>query len=282
MKSTILSVLFLFIIFISNAQINNQANQNLFNDNVQFRAIAEIGFVAVAAHKIQFGQNTTYFDYVEQGGQDILFPTSRLSLEVDWKERNSLIFLYQPLSLKSEVVTFTDNQIDDILYPAGTSLNLEYNFPFYRLSYLRKLRSKSDRFTLFLGGTLQIRNAEIIFEKADGTDRKVSRNVGPVPAFKFKGNYKQSERMSFEFEVDGMYAPVSYINGSDNEVVGAILDASLRERLRITEQVDAFLNLRYLGGGAIGTSDDNTEITDGYTKNWLNLITVTTGFSFEF
>jgi len=261
---------------------NTLDKQPSYRANYQFRALAEIGFLGVAAHSIQLGQNTTNFDYVKQGGQSTLFPTSRLSLEVDWKSRNTIIFLYQPLRLETEVVTREDILIDDVLFTEGTNLNLLYNFPFYRLSYLRHLRFKNERFSLAVGGTLQIRNTTIAFESANGEQRKITRNVGPVPALKVKGTFQQNRVLSLEFEIDGMYAPVSYLNGSDTEIIGSILDASIRQRLSITDEVDTFLNLRYLGGGAVGTSNDTSEVTDGFTENWLNTYTVTTGFSYEF
>jgi hypothetical protein len=75
---------------------------------------------------------------------------------------------------------------------------------------------------------------------------------------------------------------VSYLNGSDNEVVGAILDASLRGGLKLTKEVDAFLNTRYLGGGAVGTSNDPMAPSDGYVKNWLHFGTVSVGFAYSF
>lgn len=85
-----------------------------------------------------------------------------------------------------------------------------------------------------LGATLQIRNATIGFESADGSQRRISRDVGPVPALKFRSIYRQSKHMSLEIEVDGIYAPISYLNGSDNEVVGALIDASFREKIALT------------------------------------------------
>ena len=99
---------------------------------------------------------------------------------------------------------------------------------------------------------------------------------------KFRTRYHYNNQTYTEVEADGFYAPISYINGSDNEVVGAILDASLRQGLHVTENVGAFLNLRYLGGGAVGTSDDDPGPGDGYVKNWLNFLTVTAGFIYEF
>ena len=53
---------------------------------------------------------------------------------------------------------------------------------------------------------------------------------GPVPVLKFRTRYSPNKKTYSEFEADGFYAPISYLNGSDNEVVGAILDASFRPR----------------------------------------------------
>ena len=91
-----------------------------------------------------------------------------------------------------------------------------------------------------------------------------------------------TDRFYGQIEADGIYAPVSYLNGSDNEIVGAILDASLRLGYEIQKPVSAFANLRYLGGGAVGTSDNNEGPGDGYVKNWLNFLTVSAGFVYEF
>lgn len=248
--------------------------------NFKFRGIAELGFVGVLDHKIQFSNSGTYFDYREDGGQDVLFPVSRLSLELDFKKRNTLILLYQPLRLESQVLLDEDLVVDDLVFPASTSIKLLYNFPFYRISYLRHLRMKNNKVSLAIGGSLQIRNATISFESADGTLFRTNRDVGPVPALKFRGKVQHSPRVYTELELDGMYAPVSYLNGSDTEIVGAILDASVRTGVLINEQVNSFLNVRYLGGGAVGTSDADGP-GDGYVKNWLNFLTVTAGFVIE-
>ncbi len=249
----------------------------------QLRAIAEIGFIGVFDHKIQFGQDGTYWDYKNDGGQDVLFPVSRLSLELDIKGRNTLTFLYQPLSIRSQVPLDRDIRIDGVDFPAGTNLKMLYNFPFYRFSYLRHLKINSDKFALGLGGTIQIRNATINFESGDGELFVTNRDIGIVPALKLKARWNQTERLSTELEADGIYAPVSYLNGSTNEIVGAILDASIRQYAQVTDEFSAYLNFRYLGGGAVGTNEDeNNGVTDGYTRNWLHFFTVTAGFVYEF
>jgi len=246
--------------------------------NFEFRSVAELGFVGVLSHKIQFSNSGTYFDYVKQGGQDVLFPVSRLSLELDFKKRNTLFFLYQPLSLQSQVLLAEDVVVDDLTFSAGTSLNLLYNFPFYRISYLRELLPDNEKYSFGIGASLQVRNATIIFESADGTQFRTNRDVGPVPIMKIRFRTEHSEWAYTEFEADGFYAPISYINGSDNEVIGAILDASFRGGLKINDPIDVFFNLRYLGGGALGTGDVKPgEPGDGFVKNWLHFMTVSAG-----
>ncbi|MEP0714348.1 hypothetical protein [Algoriphagus sp.] len=248
----------------------------------EFRAVAELGFLSVLSHKVQFGQNGTYFDYKKDGGQNVLFPVGRVSLELDIKERNTFILLYQPLTIQTQVLLNEDIVVDDLVFPANTSVDLLYNFPFYRISYLRELLPNKPRFALGVGGSVQLRNATITFESTDGERFRTNRDVGVVPALKVRSRYDLSEVVYLELEADGIYAPISYLNGSDNEVKGAILDASIRSGLKVTKDINAFLNLRYLGGGAVGTSEDESGPGDGYVKNWLHFMTVTAGLSYRF
>ncbi|MFK8045081.1 MAG: hypothetical protein AB8B72_06280 [Crocinitomicaceae bacterium] len=250
--------------------------------DVKLRAVAEIGFLGVLEHKIQFSNSGTYFDYKRQGGQDVLFPIIRPSLELDVKERNTFILLYQPLRLETQVYLTENLIVDEQLFPATSSVKLLYNFPFYRFSYLRELAPNNEKFKFAIGPTIQIRNATISFESLDGMRFRTNRDVGIVPALKIRSRYNISSRLYTELEADGIYAPVSYLNGSDNEVVGAILDASLRVGYKLDAPVSAFLNLRYLGGGAVGTSDITDAPGDGYVRNWLNFGTVSAGFVYHF
>lgn len=252
------------------------------NSNIKLRGIAELGYLAVLDHKVQFSNNGTYIDYVKEGGQDVLFPVSRLSLELEFNKKHTITLLYQPLRLETTALLQRDLLIDEQLFPAGTAINFLYNFPFYRISYMKELLSNNERFNFAFGGSLQLRNATISFESTDGELFRSNRDIGPVPLIKFRTRYNISKLTYTEIEADGIYAPISYLNGSDNEVVGAILDLSLRQGLNVTENVGAFLNLRYIGGGAVGSSDDDPGPGDGYVRNWLHFLTVTTGFSYEF
>lgn len=250
--------------------------------DVRLRANAELGFVGVIGNNIQFSQNGTYVNYIEDGGQDNLFPVSRLSLELSVDQKNYYTFLYQPLRLESTALLYRDLVIDELTFPAGTSVNFLYNFPFFRFSYMRELMPNNEKWDFAFGASLQLRNATISFESTDGTLFRSNRDIGPVPILKFRTRYSKKQKTYTELEADGFYAPISYLNGSDNEVIGAILDASIRQGLKVNDEVGAFLNLRYLGGGAVGTSDVDERPGDGYTRNWLHFTTVTIGFVYEF
>lgn len=247
---------------------------------VEWRLSAELGFLAVASHIIQLSNDGSRFDYRNNGGQDVLFPFFRLSTDLKFKGRHAIVFLYQPLKLTGETVLSEEVVFDGVVFPAGTPLNSTYGFPFWRISYLYDfLRRPGDE--VALGASLQIRDATIVFTSADGTLRASRRDVGPVPTIKFRGRWGFDNGVWWGTEIDGMYAPVSVINGSDEEITGAILDASLRVGYDFTKRVSGFFNIRYLGGGAVGTQSDPTAPSDGYTKNWLHFITASLGVDFR-
>ena len=249
-------------------------------DAVQFRGIAEFGFLSVLSHKIQFGKSGTYFDYVDNGGQDVLFAATRFSAEMDIGNRNTFILLYQPLQLETEDLLRHHVTVDNLTFPVATGLKCLYGFSFYRASYLREMLADNKRYKLALGLTLQIRNATISFESADGSGYRTNRNIGLVPALKLRGQMNLTDRFFIGTEADGIYAPISYLNGSSNEVVGAILDASVRVGAKIKPGT-LFVNARYLGGGATGTSTNPTWPGDGYVKNWLHFLIISLGAVYD-
>ncbi|WP_223744432.1 hypothetical protein NR800_25610 [Corallococcus interemptor] len=249
---------------------------------VELRAVAELGFLDVLAHSLRQGSDGTLFRFPEDGGQDNLYTFVRLSAELSLRGRHTLVFLVQPLDIQTQVVLRRDVTIDELTFPENTPLDVRYAFPFYRASYLYDLLGGPER-ELSVGASLQLRNATFVFTSADGTLRRTSRDVGPVPLLKVRVRWPLSQNWWVGLEADGSYAPAAIINGdSDSATTGALLDASLRGGVRVTEQIDVFLNLRYLGGGARGTSDDNDdEFGDGFTSNWLSTATVSLGVQYR-
>ncbi|MBN1656590.1 MAG: hypothetical protein JXA30_22655 [Deltaproteobacteria bacterium] len=245
--------------------------------DVELTGTAEFGFIGVAAHRIQFGNTGTEFDYVKEGGQDVLFFFSRYSLEITLFQAHNVSFLYQPLDIESSVILDRDIVIDEQQFDRDAPVNLRYGFDFYRIGYDYDLFAEYPEHRLSLGAALQIRNATIDFSSADGELRRTQRDVGPVPLLRLRGMYSFQNGWWLGAEVDGFYAPIKYINGGDSDVEGAILDSSVRLGYNLHRSMDVFANIRYLGGGAEGTSKDDSDRGDGFVSNWLHTLSFTIG-----
>ena len=266
-------------------------SQSLLNDGegpLSVALVAETGFVKVLSHTIQIGENGTVFDYVDQGGQEILSPFNRLSAELGIGRRHTVTFLYQPLLLVTQSRFDADVTIDDVTFEAGQVVDLTYSFPFYRLSYLYDFAPVRG-LELAAGLSLQLRNASISFASTDPatdvSELTISQNLGPVPILKLRAEYRfQGGRVPgafVGFEADGFYATSSFFNGAAYEFSGSIYDASLRAGFSPRSGVDVFINARGLGGGATGTRgrdrENWTESREAYTDNFLNTLSITLG-----
>lgn len=239
-------------------------------------ANAELGFLGVLNHTIQQSQNNTVVDYVKDGGQDNLFNLAKLSLDLEFDPHHKAVFMYQPLTLSTRAVLERDITVNNIEFPSGTPMTFLYDFPFFRGSYLYDF-DPDPKQELAAGVSLQLRDAVIEFASLNGEKLVSSRNVGPVPILKFRSKHYIDEKFWWGSELDGFYAPVSLLNGSTNEVIGAILDANVRAGWDIDDKNAMFINLRYLGGGSVGTSTDVNDQGDGFTDNWFHTAGLTLG-----
>ena len=258
------------------------APDSLINDRdrpVALKLHGEIGFLAPLSHRLQFGNDGTYLDVRKDLAQDTLFFFGRLSgdLDIGRSRRHTVTLLWQPLDLRSRAISERDLQVQDEVVTAGTPIDFRYGFTFWRISYLFDILRDEREVAFGLG--LQIRNANIEFATDDGSVLRSQRDVGPVPLLKFRGMGFLRGRFWMGGEVDGFYAPIRYLNASRSDVEGAIVDASLRFGLAWKNGFDTFLNLRYLAGGARGTSRNAEPFSDGFTRNWIHFFTVSLGVS---
>lgn len=242
------------------------------------RLDAEVGFLAPLAHTIQFGHSGTTFDYVADGAQNVLFPTLRFDAGLDFGKRETVTLLYQPLELRTQAVLHEDILVDTTTFLAGEPVELRYGFSFWRATWLHELLP-APRKELAVGLALQLRDANISFTSGDGTRSFVEHDVGPVPALAARLRLPVGPSGFVGAEATGIYAPIKYLNGSDVDVVGALLDANLRAGLELRHGTDAFVAVRYIGGGAEGTAKNSEAFGDGYTANWLHFGTVSLGAS---
>jgi hypothetical protein len=261
-----------------------RAQQAAAEPRFQLRAVGELGFLRVHSNTVRYGQEGTLFRLTEEGGQDNLFPLIRLAAELSWRGRHTAILLYQPIDLRGETVLSQDVSFSGTTFPAGTPLDARYGFTFWRASYLYDFLASPER-ELAVGTSLQLRNATLTFTSADGLRRWASRDVGPVPALKVRGRYAFASGVWVGLEVDGIYASGGFLNRDNTEESfdAGLLDASARAGLRVTGALDVFLNLRYLGGGARGTDEEEAASGrgDGYSSNWLDTANVTLGFIYR-
>lgn len=246
---------------------------------VKVAAEAEFGLVKVLFHTYQVGTAGTNFDFVNQGGQEILFPFQRYTVNIDIKDRQRVSLLYQPLTIDTRVRTREDIVMDGQTFPAGSDLNISYGFPFWRATWAWYWDLGSLR--LGTGAALQLRNASITWTVPDGSVVAVGQNLGPVPAIHLSADWKPSRDFSLYVEATGLWASSSIINGASFEFEGSLLDASVRPTLHLRDGIDVFLNARFLGGSARGTSQyDSTQWStsvERYTQNYLATMSVTLG-----
>ncbi len=242
------------------------------------RASAELGFVGVLRHGIQFGEAGTYFDFRKEGGQDVLFPFFRFTGEFAIKERHTLVFLIQPLKLQSSATIDRDVQVDGTRFAAGTPMSFKYDFGFYRFGYMYDLL-RAPQHELGVGVALQIRNATIDFASRDGEQLASNRNIGVVPLLKLRGRWtpRRGQGVWLGAEIDGAYIRGRVISGTRDYFVGALVDASLRVGFEVPRAGDVFVNVRYVGGGARGTDSTPKAGKDGYAENWLHTMALSLG-----
>lgn len=216
----------------------------------------ETGALKVFHHTYRVGPSdtATNFDFVNQGGQEILFPYERLQAGLTLAGAHRFAFLYQPLTLETKARFRDTVKIDTATFAAGEEVSMKYGFPFWRLTY-SYLFDLGD-LELGAGLALQLRNASITFSQQtdSASNFAVSQNLGPVPAFHVSADWSHESGFGLYAEATGLYASSALINGATFEFEGSILDASIRPRLRLNNGVEAFLNLRFLGGTAKGTS----------------------------
>jgi len=248
--------------------------------SVALRAQTEVGALYPIVNIYQVGQNGTEVSVPNDLGQENLFPFLRFQLDLDIGtkgRRNTLSFLYQPLTLQSVSAPDRELQVGDILFPEGRGIDFTYGFSFWRLTWMYDVLPSTDK-ELAFGLALQMRNANIVYAAVDGSAVVASRNIGPVPILAFRGRGMLTKKLWMAGEMQGFYANIPGVNGGSTDVEGAILDTSLKVGLAGPQGASAFLALRYVGGGAVGESRRADPFTDGFTRNWIHLMSLSVGF----
>ncbi|HEU0036244.1 MAG TPA: hypothetical protein VFQ53_36775 [Kofleriaceae bacterium] len=224
--------------------------------------VYETGPSYVLQNDGQYGAIGTRFDAGTVGQQDNLVRTSRTSLELA-NGRHVLLLLYAPFELRTQVTLDRELQFRDALFASGTVVDHRYLFDGYRASYL--YRVLEGRLALELGGSLQIRSAEVAFTATDGSLRAEQDDIGVVPALKARLRWQpQASSLWAALEADGS-STFGLLDGTS----GGLYDVQLTLGHPVGRGVEIFLGARLLGGGA--------DVDDQQIDNWANFLSFTAG-----
>jgi hypothetical protein len=259
---------------------------------IQVLPNVEVGMLAVLSHTFQSGAGTTAFNFLTQGGQDILFPYQRYSVDFVLAAQHHVTFLYQPLTLATRTVADRNGTnggqnvvIGDAVFAPGTAMDISYGFDFWRVSYFYDFFAEPST-VIGIGASLQIRNASIAFTAVNGATRFVSQNIGPVPILKVRAAHRFSPAFGLDLEADGFYASSAFFNGATQPFTGWVWDASLSALTSFMPGMAAHITLRSIGGGAEGNNaysyvSATASGPGAYTKNVLATFALSLGVSLE-
>lgn len=190
----------------------------------------------------RYGEGGTKYSAAEVGQQRNLAVGLRVAVEAA-RGNHSLIALWAPLDLTTRFTLTRDLTFRDTTFAAGTVLDHRYLFEGFRMSYLYRVVG-TPKFSLRLGGSLQVRNASVEFRTVDAAPAvfSVERDIGLVFAFKARARY----------DAGPVYAmlDVDFFNTFGLGLAGGIHDVALTLGVPLFDGVDVFLRLRVVGGGA--------------------------------
>ncbi len=225
--------------------------------------VHEVGPAYIAQNDGAYGADGTRFGAGDVGQQDNLLVARRTSVEIE-RRRHRLILLDAPFVATTEVVLASDLQFRDTRFVAGTVVQHRYQFDGLRGSYLYRLLDRAP-VTLEIGGSLQIRNAEVAFRSFDGMQRAAENDIGVVVAAKARLWYRPSSKGVWAaLDADG-FSTFGLVPG----VRGAIYDTQLMVGHPVARGVDLLLGARLVGGGA--------EVESRDLENWANFVSLTAG-----
>lgn len=224
--------------------------------------VYETGPAYVVENTGRYGADGTRYSAAEVGQRQNLYRVERSSLELS-AGRHRVILAYLPFELDTQVQLAHDLVFRDTRFPAGTIVDHRYLFDGYRASYLYQVLEHP--LELAIGGTFQVRNADVAFVSADGTLRADEANIGPVFAFKARLAWQPATRGPWAMvDADGFST-----FGLIGSVRGAIYDVQLAIGHPVARGVDLFLGARLYGGGA--------KVPSREIDNWGNYLLFTAG-----
>jgi len=220
----------------------------------------ETGPAYIVQNDGRYGDAGTPYEASEVGQQDNLVRGERAAVELA-TGRHRVIALYAPFLVDTQVALAADLTFRDTTFAAGTVVDHRYRFDGYRASYLYEV--VGGELAVELGGSLQIRNADVAFTRTDGTARAAQSDIGFVPALKARLTYAPGAAWG-RLEVDGLST-----FGLVGDVSGGLYDVAVTGGYAVSRDLDVYGTVRLLGGGA--------EVPAQAIDNWANFMSASLG-----
>jgi hypothetical protein len=226
----------------------------------------DAGPLAFIQNDGRYGTTGTPFNAGTVRQSDNLYVAPRISAEAAFGGRHTLLFLHAPFDVSTRATLGNPLTFRDTTFPAGSVVDSRYLFEGFRLSYLYRLGDWGP-FGADVGGTLQIRNANVALTDAAGTRHAAETDIGLVPALKARLRYRPAEGPWAMLEADGLST------FGLSRAGGGLLDAVLTLGVPVRPGLDAVVRARYLGGGA--------DVPNRNFYNWAQFIAFTGGLRWD-
>jgi hypothetical protein len=175
------------------------------------------------------------------------WPAARAYVTWNANDRHALRLLLAPLSIRESGVLQSPVQFAGAPYAAG-SVNAEYTFNSYRLTYRYRVRERS-RTSMWIGGTGKIRVATIALDQGAIASRK--DDVGFVPLLHLAGEWRMTPRWLASADLDALAGGP-----------GRAEDAAVKLGYRATDRLSVHAGYRMVEGGA--------DVPSTYSFAWVH------------
>jgi hypothetical protein len=192
----------------------------------------------------EFGTRFSLEELVGKGP----WPAGRLYFTWNINQKHGLRLLLAPLSY-TETGIFDDAVLfAGEAYEAGIPTEATYQFNSWRLSYRYKFKN-GERWQLWIGATVKIRDAKIELRQGDTTSRDT--DLGFVPLLYFGADWRFAEKWHFIADLDGLAGGP-----------GRAIDLALKIGYDINERWSVTAGYRTVEGGA--------DVDEVYNFAWFN------------
>jgi hypothetical protein len=193
-------------------------------------------------------------DLIDDGAE----PVGRVTVDWDLDERHAVRAVIAPLEVDGNGILPGPVDFAGQTFAGGVPTQGSYRFSSYRLGY-RYTFHQDDTWRLRVGGTLFVRDAEIVLQQ--GATRASDDDVGLVPLLNLSAEYRPSDRWWLVGELDGLAASQ-----------GRAFDLSLKGHVALSEACDLGFGFRGIEGGV-----DNDDV---YNFAFLPAAVVSLGWRF--